>query len=158
MKISPTTKQKKVIVNTPKPNISYAQASSSPAAPSTQDIIKELLPLLIDALKSHLPPLTFTPPYPMRLSRPTDGHSEGSFSRPTSQMSKRGRSDSSDLDSITSETYPNSQSGTKKKTKKGWPKGKPRKHFSTPQTDTEFPDPTLTDGPQQSSQQPRDIS
>ncbi|KAG5879387.1 hypothetical protein JTB14_016732 [Gonioctena quinquepunctata] len=94
----------------------------------------------------------------MRLSRPTDGQSEGSFSRPTSQMSKRGRSDSSDLESITSETYPNSQSGTKKKTKKGWPKGKPRKHFSTPQTDTEFPDPTLTDGPQQSSQQPRDIS
>ncbi|KAG5880510.1 hypothetical protein JTB14_010102 [Gonioctena quinquepunctata] len=69
-------------------------------------------------------------------------------------MSKRGRSDSSDLESITSETYPNSQSGTKKKTKNGWPEGKPRKHFSTPQTDTDYLYPTLTDGPQQSSQQP----
>ncbi|CAH1107740.1 unnamed protein product [Psylliodes chrysocephalus] len=126
--------KKKVVINTPKPNFSYAKASASSSIPppqtfKPQDLIKDLIPVLINALKSNftIVPISHSSSIPLssnlsNMLPPKEPSQESNLS----QMSKRGRSDSSDLDSNFSETSCKSQTTTKRK-KKGWPKGMPRK-------------------------------
>ncbi|CAH1110656.1 unnamed protein product [Psylliodes chrysocephalus] len=128
--------KKKVVINTPNPNFSYSNASASSSIPvpqsfKSQDLLKDLIPLLINALKNNFTIVPISPssiplssdlskmPPPMEISQESN----------LSQMSKRGRTDSSDLDSTFSETSYKSQTKTKKKKKKkkGWPKGVHRK-------------------------------
>ncbi|CAH1099786.1 unnamed protein product [Psylliodes chrysocephalus] len=140
--------KRKVAVTLPR-NISYATATNrppnnTPAPINTNDVIKELTPnleqliskLITQEIQKAITNTSFPynpfqyPPQPRYSSRP-----------------KRNR-DSSEEDSMTSETsvsQPQSQTEkpTKKKKKsKGWPKGKPRK-VTTLSMDLDNPDPKL---------------
>ncbi|KAG5867035.1 hypothetical protein JTB14_006819 [Gonioctena quinquepunctata] len=110
--------RERVIVHTPKPNTSYAQASTSRSNSNSHDIVRELLPLLIDALKNNFFPFPIR-----RLAPPLPGTlPEYPFSHPESQASKRDRNDSSDL--VTNENFSESQDNPRMKSKRGWPKSK----------------------------------
>ncbi|CAH1101754.1 unnamed protein product [Psylliodes chrysocephalus] len=118
--------KKKVIIITPKANISYAKAStprgfSSSPSINTQELVKELIPVLVNALKDILMPNLSLPSYqniPLPISP------------------KRGRHGSSDLDTLTSESTSQLNIEVvkrKKKTNRG--RGRPRKSTQDPAQD-----------------------
>ncbi|CAH1103022.1 unnamed protein product [Psylliodes chrysocephalus] len=132
--------KRKININTPKPNTSYSQVTTfRPPAPvptvNTQELVKNLLPHLISALKSCFQTTQLTqqiyPPSESQeqLSQVTDSESESVTSENTTK------------------TTSTTRKGTKrKKTKRkgGWPKGVPRSRkpsLETMDTDVPLPNP-----------------
>ncbi|CAH1106560.1 unnamed protein product [Psylliodes chrysocephalus] len=108
--------KRKVAAKTPRPNKSYSQVIRPPAPPTINinDLVQSLIPHLVKAI-SHLflpPPSTShnLPPYPM--ARSYDESDRQS-------ISKRRKSDRSDIESIMSETPSNSETKRKKKKRVG---------------------------------------
>ncbi|CAH1110610.1 unnamed protein product [Psylliodes chrysocephalus] len=107
--------KKKVIIPTPKINVSYSKAATShppvPPTVNTEELIKNLIPHLIEAIKSQL-----NIPFAVPQVKPP--------------ISKRVRTYSSDVDSVSESASNSQETKGKKKKSRGWPKGKPRKTTS----------------------------
>lgn len=115
-KLTYSEAKKKVMVTTPKPNISYSAAASS-RQDKTEDIFREILPRLEILIRNTIIANLNTQKANYEFLQPVRPRSE-SVSTVQSSTSKRG------LDQMDS-TSEDETKDTKKT--KGWPKGKPRK-------------------------------
>ncbi|CAH1107164.1 unnamed protein product [Psylliodes chrysocephalus] len=125
--ISYTDARKKIIIPTPKPNISFARAIAPPIIPklNTKELVQELIPHLVSALSAfYTPPPVFVQPTIPAQSKKLP------LPDPGCPIQKRYRTDSSDIESVTSEAGSSAQkTKTVKKPKRGrgWKKGRSRK-------------------------------
>lgn len=110
--------KKRVMINTPTRNLSYASAANA-ASIKNDDLVKQISSQLQDIITKTINQelqnaFKFIQPYPpLPLSPPP-------------QRPKRSRTDTSDVDSVTSESSL-SQIEKNKRSKRGWRKGVPRK-------------------------------
>nr|CAI5827639.1 unnamed protein product [Callosobruchus analis] len=117
-----------VVVPTPTRGLSYSQAASS--KPDLNNLIKDLVPQIIDALKDTFAPKL--PPATNIFTTPSIPATQKSTTRPRTESAGCRKSAASTVesekrlrDSPTESEYTTSDPQITKK-KKGWPKGKPR--------------------------------